>query len=166
MFDFLGQLFASESFRGAVLFAGVVIAFVSVLTARALARKKQTADLMFAMRHDEKMHSGIRLIARNHTAGLDIARFAKDAISEEAQLVRYVLNHYETISVGIQAGIYDEDMLKRCFCGTLISTYDKSLPLIHAIRHITGKKTTFDEIQWLGERWRAKPLKPKNSGAA
>jgi hypothetical protein len=52
----------AEVFRNFLLASGVLVAVVSVLTARTIARKKQTADLLFATRSDQTLQEGYRLV--------------------------------------------------------------------------------------------------------
>lgn len=79
---------------------------------------------------------------------------AKDkAESEEAKSIRYVLNHWEYVSVGVQAGIYDEKMLWNASFGTVTALHRHARPFIDALRESSGRTTVYQEIQWLAERW-------------
>lgn len=142
---------------------GVVVAIASVHTARALARKKQTADLIFAARNDEKLAEGYNYISEyNSDAQKNIRSLASlQCDAKHSEAVRYVLNHLEGISVGVAEGIYDEAMLKRTWCSIIIRTYEETQPLISEIRRKKGKSTTLQEFEWLAKRWIKKPLKPR-----
>lgn len=52
--------------QSALLFAGVVVAVVSVVSARKTARKKQTADLLLSSRADKDLVGGLRCWTRSH----------------------------------------------------------------------------------------------------
>lgn len=156
----LVQLFSHEGFKGLIVFAGVLVAIVSVATARGVARKKQAADLLFASRSDETLQSGLKHIREFHDANDKNIRSLANTESAEALCVRYVINHFETVSVGIQAGIYDETMVKKSWYSTVVQTYERTLPLINATRGNT-KPTIWQEFEWLATRWRTKPLKAR-----
>lgn len=161
------SIFADEAFRTAVVFVGVIVAVASVLTSRSIARKKQSADVLFAMRKDEEMLDGLTCIAKNHNApDINMRSFAKSENfdSEDSIKIRYVLNNYETISVGIQLGIYDEEMFKRVMYGSLVKAYDRVLPLINAVREEKKRDTIFTEFEWLAKRWKDNPLKVEKQG--
>lgn len=46
------EFLASELFRNLLVLTGVIVAIVSVLSAKATAKRKQTADLMFGTSPD------------------------------------------------------------------------------------------------------------------
>lgn len=156
------EYFDGESLRNALVAFGVLVAVVSVHTARSIARRKQTADLLFASRGDSGLQEGYELISEYNAAPTkNIRSLGSDlAASEEAKKVRYVLNHFESVSVGIQAGIYDEDMLKKCWFTIVIRTYDQAHPMVIAMRE-KNKPTILQEFEWLAARWKAKPLKSR-----
>lgn len=141
---------------------GVVVAVVSIHTSRAIARKKQTADLLFASRNDERLQRGYDLISEyNSAADKNIRSLAAAPGSEEADNVRYVLNHFEAVSVGIGAGIYDEAMLKKSWCTIILTTFERSQPFISEIRRVQQKATILQEFEWLALRWQKNPLKQR-----
>lgn len=152
----------SEKARNLALVAGVVIATVSVATARSIARKKQSADLLFSSRNDTNLQDGCATIGRYHNSDEHNMRSLADRekfYSDDARSVRYVLNHFESLAVGIRAGIYDETMIKECWHGLLVDTFTKTEPLILAIREKKGVPTALQEFEWLAARWKKSPLK-------
>jgi len=160
--DAIGSDFAKNS----AVIIGVIVAFISVITARALARKKQAADLLFSARSDKGLQDGYKHIRDHHDASnKNIRAMAEQSNFESAECVaiRYLLNHFEVMSIGIQNGIYDERMLKQCWYGLVIDTYKKSLPLIEAIREKNKSLTALQEFEWLAKRWQQKPLKARSN---
>lgn len=157
----VAAVFRDDAFRSLLVLVGVIVAVVSIHAQRAIARKKQTADLLFASRSDDKLQSGYRYIGEYSTANTKniVALADADAQSEHADDVRYVLNHFETVSVGIDAGIYDESMLKRCWCGIVLQTYERTQPLIAALRCKQQRETILREFEALATRWKKYPLR-------
>lgn len=152
------SILCSEGFRTFLIALGVLVAIISVVTARSLARKKQTADMLFASRSDSKLQEGYKHIADFHNGADKNIRTLADSKTEEAYAVKYVLNHFELLSVGIQAGIYDEDMIKNSWCMIVCDTYERTQPLIKAVRE-KQKTTVLQEFEWLATRWDKNPLK-------
>ncbi len=74
-------------------------------------------------------------------------------------LILYVLNHFETVCVGIKSGIYDEEMVKSAWCTMMISTYELAAPVVQAMRKKDNKDTIFQEYELLVTRWKDQPLK-------
>lgn len=158
------EFLADDKTRNLFVILGVFVAIISIATSRALARKKQAADLLFASRNDDKLQKAARCIEKHHDANDRNIRAlaAKGRIEEEEPtLIRHLLNHFELISVGIQNGIYDERMIKESWCGIIVRTYDQSLPFIQACREQNARQTLYQELEWLALRWKKDPLTVK-----
>lgn len=161
--DWLICVLSHEAFRGLVILLGVVVAIVSVMTARALARKKQAADLLFASRGDEQMQRGCQTVRKLHVEkGKNLfTMLDDDEHKTEFNDILYVLNHFETVSVGLRNGIYCENMMKDAWCTIMVSTYDFAAPVVKSMRTRDGKNTAFQEYELLVARWKASPLKTR-----
>lgn len=158
--SFLG----SELMRNFLVLSGIVVAVASVLSAKQTARRKQTADLLFGTRADTELSAGFKLLQKLHNAtDTNIRVYAKKdkTDSEEANKIRYVLNHWERVCVGINQGIYDEKMLHEASYNTIINLYSQASPFIQAIRENTGKDTYYQELECLYNSWKEKPLVSK-----
>jgi hypothetical protein len=155
-------MFCVDVLQDGMLALGVFVATFSVLTARSIARKKQSADLLLASRGDQLLHAGHAAIRNYYDAGdknIRVLATPEHFEGSEARAVRYVLNHYEVVSIGIRAGIYDEEMIKNCWYTEVVQTYDKTVPLIAAARGRSPTSTVLQEFEWLAKRWRRRPLK-------
>lgn len=157
----LAEIFSSEAFRGATIFFGVVIALTSVLSAKSTARKKQTADLLFGSRADKELGEGYKCLQKLHNdSGSNIRSLAKKSRknSVEANQIRYILNHWERIAVGLRQGIYDEKMLREANWNTVTRMYFQAQAYIDAVREIEKKDTYYQCLEALAKRWESKPL--------
>lgn len=147
----------------AIVGLGVIVAIVSIHTSRVTARKRESATLLFNTRRDTRLQDGHTVVRERFSAqDKNLQSLASDAESDDAQSVRYLLNHLETVSVGIQAGIYDEEMLKKCWCTIILTTYDQTHAYITALRGRDGASTAYQELEWLANRWRKNRLKSRN----
>jgi hypothetical protein len=152
---------SGDTYRNVVLTLALLVAIASVVSARATARKKQTADAIFDSRKDDELIKGLRCAATLHAAeDKKIQTFAAPAKqdSDETKLIRYVLNHYEYVAIGIDAGIYDEEMFRRASYNTMISFYDRASPFIEAVRKASERPTLYQDFARLVERWKKNPL--------
>ncbi len=150
-----------ETYRGVVLTLGVFVAITSVVSARTIARKKQTADAIFASRKDDELIKGLRCVAALHVA--EDKKIQSFAVSEkrdspETKLIFYVLNHYEYVAIGIRSGIYDEEMFRRASYNTIVSLYKGALPFIEATRKRSERPTLYQDFGEMVARWEARPL--------
>ncbi|EKT4484015.1 DUF4760 domain-containing protein [Pseudomonas shirazica] len=171
------EALGSEILRNLLLILGLATAIASVVTSKIIARRKQTADLMFGSRSDEQLNEGYSVIRQLHDdpngnirAVFPAKREVPDdpaeaeklaAQKEKTQKISYVLNYWERISIGIDEGIYCERMLRYTSNTTLINLYTQALPFIEAVRERSRVPTYFVDIERLALRWKSKPLKPK-----
>lgn len=150
--------------QNVVLLAAAIIAVVSILSARATERRRQTVDILFRARRDEEMTKSLREIAQLHdNPDTDLKRYASDQFKTEdaANSLRYVLNHWEYISVGIQKNIYDEKMIKKASYNTAVGLFDRTEAYIKKLRENERKDTIYQEFEWLAQRWTVRKLKKK-----
>lgn len=158
---FLVELTTDDKVRNLAVVVGVGVAIQSILTARSIARKKQSADMLFQSRGDEKLQGGYTQIVLHHNADdKDVSSLAEieNKSSTEATQVRFLLNHWELLSIGIQAGIYDEQMVKKSWYSVVTDTYTRASPFIVRSRQVDKKATLFQEFEWLAKRWLASPI--------
>jgi len=164
-----------ECIRNCLIGMGVIVAIVSVAAARSTAKKKQTADLLFASRSDDRLQRGYDYISEysnkedKNIGALAFSGSLSDAEAsgdesvklkaQHADAIRYVMNHFEAVSVGIDAGIYDEVMLKKSWCSIVLQTFERTQPLIAAMRRKQQKDTILQEFEAMAARWKRKPLK-------
>lgn len=171
------EALGSEILRNTLLILGLATAIASVVTSKIIAKRKQTADLMFGSRSDEKLNEGYAVIRQLHddpTGNIRAVFPAKreaptDPVEAEkhtsqkdkTQKISYVLNYWERISIGIDEGIYCERMLRYANNTTLINLYTQALPFIEAVRERSRVPSYFVDLERLALRWKSKPLRPK-----
>jgi hypothetical protein len=147
-----------------ILFLAAVFAFIAIVSSRRIERKKAAMEAIFEGKKDAELQKGLRLIVAIHDGEKKIAHFAKkDQLdSEESKSIRYVLNHFESLSVGVYRGIYDEKTLKSSQYSTITRLYDRTKTYIETIRtEPNGSPTHFQEVECLACRWNSKGLKKK-----
>jgi hypothetical protein len=144
-----------------ILVIGTIGAFLAVWSARVIERRKAASAVIFQARADGTLVDGIRRITQLHDGETNIRKFAKadQKDSEESKAIRYVLNHYEYISVGIQEDIYDEKIFKKSSFSTITKVYERTRPFIEALRVEEKRDTIYQEVEWLACRWLCSPLK-------
>jgi len=156
---------AVEIVRNLLILLGVLTAIVSVVVVQATAKKKQTADLLFGCRQDKELVEGNQKVAAMHDASGSIRTLAEEINSdtEDAKAVRYVLNHWERVAVGIAQGIYHEEMLRQSNRANVVNLYQKAKPFIQAIRHRHSSDTFYQHFENMALSWEKRPLKVLNT---
>ncbi|GGC94663.1 DUF4760 domain-containing protein [Vreelandella lutescens] len=165
MFDWLMLHVTSlepDAIQAILTSVGITVAVISVLSVKSTAQKKQTADYLLELRTDIRLEKSIQRLRQLHvcenTNLLTLGRENK-ADNQDAQDLRYLLNHFERLSVGIQDKIYNEKMIKKSQYSTIVRTYERSSKFIEGVRE--NADTAYQEFEWLIKRWRKSPLKKK-----
>src|ERR1700733_4363848 len=81
-----------------VLLSAAIFAYVAIVSARRIERKRAAMEALFDSKKDEELTIAIRLIATLHDGDKNIASFGKpeNIDSPESKGLRYALNHYES----------------------------------------------------------------------
>lgn len=138
-----------------------IIAVIAILASRDTARKKNSIDTILHAKNDHKLRQAIESTGKIHRdSEKTIEKYAYDAhkFEKEAQGIRYVLNFYEYLSVGIIHKVYDEQVLKESMYSTLVRTFERCQPYINQIRQQTGSNTAYTNFESLALKWREKPI--------
>lgn len=151
----------------AIVFFGVLVAIGTIVYNIRTAKKTQTAIFLFESRTDTEYRESLHVLKKAHRSHKSFRSYVIPAegetITEDEMLERrkfqYILNFYERVAVSIRSGIYDEKMIKRTSYSTVLETWNIADPLIKAIRECINSDTTYQEFEWLVNRWRDNPLK-------
>lgn len=146
-----------------ILTISAMVAFWAVRRNQIIARKRATIDLVLAQRSDEKLqvHKDCFVKLNDDKNGNNLATYASKPHKggEEAKAILGVLNNYEFIAAGIREGAFCEKTYKRMVYGILVQDYEALKGFIQEVRRSREHKTLFQEFEWLGKKWKKKPLK-------
>jgi len=119
--------------------------------------------VIFEGKKDTELQKALRLIVGIHEGDTNIASFAKKAKidSDESKSIRYALNHFESMAVGISSGTYDENTIKSSQFTTVTKLYERTKTYIDVIR-AEGSSTYYQEIECLACSWKENPLQKKS----
>lgn len=146
-----------------VLLLAAIFAYMAIRASRAIERRKAAIAAIASARRDSKLTSNVRRVAQLHENERSIAYYGrKDQIdATEAKSIRYALNHYEYVAVGIFEDMYDEDIFKSAVYSTVVKLYDRTKPFIDEVRTVSKSDTPFQEFECLACRWKNNPLEHK-----
>jgi hypothetical protein len=79
----------------------------------------------------------------------DVAIYAnlKHKSNDKAMAIRSLLNYYENISVGVNADIYDIEMIKKSQKSMIIAIYEQSKPFIIHLRKQNNNPNLYIEFE-------------------
>ena len=119
-----------------IIAISAIIAWRSLQSARELARKKATLDLIEKVEsssHYRQMHSTFAYY-RNMERFPDLHNPTEDKDRKDRTDVQDYLNHYELVSIGIEEGILDEGFYKRWMKGPFVRDWDAASDYIQRER--------------------------------
>lgn len=120
----------------AIIAVSAIIAWRSLNSARELARKKATLDLIEKVEsssHYRQMHSTFAYY-RNMKRFPDLHNPTEDKDRRDRTDVQDYLNHYELVSIGIEEGILDEGFYKRWMKGPFVRDWNAAADYIQRER--------------------------------
>lgn len=150
----------------ALVFFSICTAVIAIRYNLQMARKTQTATFLFESRKDQEYAESLHTLRRVRDSGKSFRSYVfpvQAALSEdeteEGRKIQYILNFYERVAVSVKAGIYEEEMIKQTSWTTVIDTYETAEPLIKALREKLRSAFTYQEFEWLYNRWKIRPLR-------
>ena len=132
----------------------------SIKSARDNAKDRATMTYLIERSKEQKFTESVQVIfAINLNDNVDIKKYAKKEHNKDpkADAIRYVVNQYEYLAIGVDHDIFNEDMLIEASKGTTIKLFDALEHYILAIRDETDKHK-YQEFEALAKRWRPKSL--------
>lgn len=134
-----------------------------------IARRRATVDMIrsFEVSEDHYEHHGLFIKLCNKNLKKDgeiLTQYATldTQSSKEAAAIRYMLNHYEFMAVGIKQGILCEYLYSMWYYSTVIKHYNCTKLYIGAVRQNGGSDDYYIEFEKLAEKWKEceHPSKP------
>lgn len=146
-----------------VLVVSAVIAYFSYKKHTDLTRKRATLDLYLSFTKDNRTVKAFRILQESMKDGdfYNIVTSSDDSREKEAILL--ILNLYEFVSAGANAGILDDKLLKKLNFSDTERLWNFTKLGITKLRETTERETIFQEFETLALRWEKEPLKPINS---
>lgn len=151
----------------AILFS-TFIAVVAIWYARKNARQQITVEFLFSLHQIPDFWDNLaRLRALHANASPEELQKIGMLIGEPRNIenekcderllnvktYRYILNIFESISIGILHGIYDEKIIKEMFVSSFISSWTYTKPVAMKIREVRKKGSYYEAYQKIAERW-------------
>jgi len=134
----------------------------SIKSSREIARKQATISLFERSIENELLTNSMNVIRKVHEHNeISIEEYAvklKDNLNETSFLevknaVRKVLNFHEHICIGINAGIYDENVFKEHRMRASIELWNMTEAYIQKRRELSGTKELYENLENQIKRW-------------
>lgn len=164
-----------------VFLASAYIAYSTIHSSRATSRERATLDTILDDNKDDTLAYSKSLVlsfdddhiayyANNKKEGdrdlghlfcVEPHLLTNDEAEVRSHLLK-VLNRYEFYAIGINRGLFDEELFKRMYCSTMLKFWGIANPAVSQLREFAKKDTLFKEFEYLATRWKANPLKTED----
>ncbi|RLL31765.1 DUF4760 domain-containing protein [Acinetobacter cumulans] len=164
-----------------VFFASAYIAYSTIHSSRATSRERATLDTILDDNKDDSLtHSKNIVLMFNEDPAAYYIKHKKvgerdlahlfcvahhNLTNDEAEIRAHylkVLNRYEFYAIGINKGLFDEELFKRMYCSTMLKFWGVVNPSVSQLREFAKKDTLFRDFEALAVRWKANPLKSED----
>ncbi|MEM9810353.1 MAG: DUF4760 domain-containing protein [Pseudomonadota bacterium] len=146
---------------GPLLAAGVTaviawrIAKKTIMQQRVIARRRATIDFIEKRKWDsDYLAARQTFILLRDDKDRSIAYWAEADQKDrpERTTIRNILNDYELVAIGMKEDIFDEQIYRKWWRGTLLEDWKKSLPFIKSVQDSVQSKI-YTNFQELAEAW-------------
>jgi Domain of unknown function (DUF4760) len=123
-------------------------------------RRRHTVEIAKELVRDREITETKKVMAVLHAQKKgNFARYLDQKDSPEYLAIMKTLNNYEFLATGIRAGAFDEKIIKRMQYSIAVRDWESLCPFINELRAQTRIDTLFQEFEWMGKRWKKKPLR-------
>lgn len=164
-----------------VFFASAYIAYSTIHSSRATSRERATLDTILDDNKDDSLTQSKNIVLmfnedpkayylkHKKEGERDLAHLFcvahHNLTNDEAEIRAHflkVLNRYEFYAIGINKGLFDEELFKRMYCSTMLKFWGVVNPSVSQLREFAKKDTLFKDFESLATRWKANPLKSED----
>ena len=149
---------------GTVAYAAALIALAGWMIQARIAirnsRKQHTMNVLLQTRMSSEFNKNVAVIERNFPKGANISFKKANRTQEILAAVRYVLNYYEFIAVGLWHRDLDERLMRDCICSQMCTFCLRADDVIRTVRGenelgvpTPDKQRVFRFLRPLQKRW-------------
>ena len=136
------------------LLASIILALIGFMVHKTTEKKKATISSMERLMSDAKIAEAKKVLYQiNADFNVDIKKYGIKNITGEDETVRdsilSLINHYEQLSVGVNARIYDINIIHNLMGGSIIKGWKYTEPMILEMRKSFEQPTAYKNFQQL-----------------
>ena len=141
---------------GAIVFSAIGV-IVTVNRNKRIACRRATLDIVLKEQTDPEIVAQRTDFVKLRDAG-HLSKWAgpDQTHSDEASVIRSILNRYELVAIGIKEGTIDEQSYKRWCRTTLVKDWIECKALVVQLRKNASIATYYIELEKLAKRWATK----------
>lgn len=138
---------------GAIVLSALAAA-LTILWNTKIARRRATLDILLQEQSEASLINERTEYVRLRDAG-HLAQYAMpdETGSDNAAIIRSILNRYELIAIGIQQGTVDGKIYKKWCRTTFVKDWIALKPFVTQIRQTAGTSVYLCNFEALGRKW-------------
>jgi hypothetical protein len=141
-----------------VALCALLVAWISINTQKAVARKRAAIDVFFKTEMDKEMFAAYKGYTAALTRLKDAISIADFSGTSEYQAISTYLDVNELISIGINRKVFDQRVCYGFWANILTTACrDAAIVIDHARNQPNGAKT-YDLLLLVNARWTGRPL--------
>lgn len=137
---------------------------LSLISNRKVVKERETMSFLFDRSNDDAYVSGVNAILSMMKKGESIRALStkENQTSDNSKHVKYVLNHLELLSAGINKNILSEEILIEASIGSTLDLYKALSGYIDDVRERKKRYTLYDQFESVCIRWKDIQIKRNN----
>lgn len=140
----------AQIIQTATLIVAVFVAGLSIWWHRKTTKQENTIKLLMKDLNDNLIKEGIKLLEKidnDEQDSIEIYANDKNIHKKETIYIRNLLNYYEMVSVGVNKGIYDVQMIKQAQKTIITKIYQHSKLFIDKVREVKNNNNLYIEFE-------------------
>ena len=149
--------------NSAVIGLSAVVALISLWRSQVINSRRATVDMVMQQMHNPTLIEANKIVNPILDEG-KIIEYASDdkKDSKEREAILKVLNNHEFIAGAIKEGAFNYKLYQRMQHSKTVRDWKAFKPFVYHIRENTGRKTLFQDFEWLAKEFDCAPLKLNN----
>ncbi len=137
---------------------------MGILSQRSITRRQVTIEHINKLGNDKDYINVVRLFIELAKANDGLAKWTpvEHEKSNEVQAIRIVLNAFELIAIGIQAGVIDMAIYKQWHKSSVLLYWKYALPFVSTLRNRTHNNNIYIEFEMLAKAFSGEKNETRN----
>lgn len=146
-----------------ILLLGLGAAVWTLFRQKADTKAMATLNIILHQRDEQGLRNAALLVAKLSKQKKGLIPYLHQPYSREKNAILKLLNFRETVAVGINRGILNEDIYKQAFFSMVLHDWITLKDVVAELRKQHGSITLFQDFERLANRWEKHPLESKRA---
>ena len=144
-----------QAIQAVALIVAVGVALRAIRAQRKLEKQKNAIAVMLRAFQEPDLKEANALLSKidqSSEESVECYAYRDRRGSGERKSIESLLNFYEAVSVGVLNDIYDEKIIRDCYCSMLLAIWERSFPFIRRLRDEHETATLYENFEAVVDR--------------